>query len=808
MYVRQDWTIFCNLDTLPQAAGVQSELIKDCVVKELVDNALDASDGCTLEVKENGTLIVRDTGNGIPGKPEDIARLFSVSRPLTTSKLRRPTRGALGNGLRVVSGFVISTSGSLKVSTRGYGIHLKPLDNGTMEIVGKENWTGKGTEIEIMPHPVSSDHAGCFFEDDLFFANRTILLSNGGHFYKGKTSAHWYDSDSFYELLLSAEYRTVRDVATEFDGCSGAKAGRITELFRGRPAKSLSREEAETLLKALRDNSKPVIPKRLGLVGPSNELGPYYSHREHFAIFKPTRGKMNAKIPFLVEAWIDIETDENKVEVFVNRTYTFGTDVKLSYAWSSKDIVISIDGHWLRSLKMKSQKYNYHIFLNITTPYMPITSTGKRPDLSRFKRIIADTIEKTLEKVKKDQKADPKEPKSVKERKLTIKDIVFCNMDEAVDKVSGGGQYRFSQRQLFYVMRPFVMDETGKDPGYDTFTGYLTDYENEFGKIKGLYRDDRGSIYHPHDIDGLLSLGDLTIEKYSRPPWTFNKILYIEKEGFFQILRDEQWPEKYDCALITSKGQSTRAAKDLIDLLAESNEEINVFLIHDADAYGTVIYESFQEETRTRGARKIKVINLGLEPWEALEMNLQIENLESQTKRKSNDNFSKYLESQTKRKPTAKYINDHPSEYMGPEGILIDISETWADWLQTNRVELNAMTTPQFLEWITGKMDAQGIGKVIPPAHILNQTLESEIKDRLADDIRERILQAAGFSEKVEKAMEKMKSTIDEKADMIEDQVRMDLEENPFILWKHSVKKIGKGLMQEYSEHIDMKADA
>jgi len=796
MYVRPDWTIFCNLNTLPQAAGVQRELIKDCVVKELVDNALDASDGCTLEIKENGALIVRDTGNGIPGKPEDIARLFSVSRPLTTSKLRRPTRGALGNGLRVVSGFVISTSGSLKVSTRGHGIHLKPLDNGTMEIVGKENWTGKGTEIEIMPHSVSSDHAGCFSEDDLFFANRTILLSNGDNFYKGKTSAHWYDSDSFYELLLSAEHRTVRDVATEFDGCTGAKAGRITELFRGRPVKSLSRDEAETLLKALRDNSKPVIPKRLGLVGPSNKLGPYYARKEDSAIFKPTRGKIDAEIPFLVEAWIDAETDENRVEVFVNRTYTFGADINIS-SWVSKDVHIYIDGYRIETMKMKSQKYNYHVFLNITTPYMPIMSQGKRPDLSKFRKTIADTIEKALEKVKKGQKSDPKEPKSIKERKLTIKDIIFCNMDEAVDKVSGGGQYRFSQRQLFYVMRPFVMDETGKDPGYDTFTGYLTDYENEFGKIKGLYRDDRGSIYHPHDTDGLLSLGDLTVERYERPPWTFNKILYIEKEGFFQILRDEQWPEKYDCALITSKGQSTRAAKDLIDLLVESSEEINVFLIHDADAYGTVIYESFQEETRTRGARKIKVINLGLEPWEALEMDLQIEKLESQKKRNP---ISKYLESQKKRKPTAKYINDHPSEYMGPEGVIIDIGETWADWLQTNRIELNAMTTPQFLEWITRKMDAQGIGKVIPPKHCLIQTLRSEIKENLADDIRERILLKAGFSEKVEKAMEKMKSTIDEKADMIEDQVRMDLEKDPFILWKHSVKKIGKGLVQEYSD--------
>ena len=38
------------------------------------------------------------------------------------------------------------------------------------------------------------------------------------------------------------------------------------------------------------------------------------------------------------------------------------------------------------------------------------------------------------------------------------------------------------------------------------------------------------------------------------------------------------------------------------------------------------------------------------------------------------------------------------------------------DWLQTNRVELNAMTTPQLIEWLDEKMAEHGDGKLIPPA--------------------------------------------------------------------------------------------
>ena len=69
---------------------------------------------------------------------------------------------------------------------------------------------------------------------------------------------------------------------------------------------------------------------------------------------------------------------------------------------------------------------------------------------------------------------------------------------------------------------------------------------------------------------------------------------------------------------MSSKGFSTRAARDLIDMLAEHDEPIEVFCVHDADASGGMIYQTLQEATKARDARKIEIINLGLEPWEAM----------------------------------------------------------------------------------------------------------------------------------------------------------------------------------------------
>jgi hypothetical protein len=80
------------------------------------------------------------------------------------------------------------------------------------------------------------------------------------------------------------------------------------------------------------------------------------------------------------------------------------------------------------------------------------------------------------------------------------------------------------------------------------------------------------------------------------------------------------WPEQFDCAIATTGGYTTRAVKDLFDLLATSSEPVTVFCIHDADAAGTMIYHTLQNETKARGARKVEIVNLGLEPWEGVSM--------------------------------------------------------------------------------------------------------------------------------------------------------------------------------------------
>jgi hypothetical protein len=54
--------------------------------------------------------------------------------------------------------------------------------------------------------------------------------------------------------------------------------------------------------------------------------------------------------------------------------------------------------------------------------------------------------------------------------------------------------------------------------------------------------------------------------------------------------------------------------------MAADVEPLSVFCVHDADAYGTGIYQALQDETKARPRRRLEIHNLGLEPWEAIEM--------------------------------------------------------------------------------------------------------------------------------------------------------------------------------------------
>ena len=61
------------------------------------------------------------------------------------------------------------------------------------------------------------------------------------------------------------------------------------------------------------------------------------------------------------------------------------------------------------------------------------------------------------------------------------------------------------------------------------------------------------------------------------------------------------------------------------------------------------------------------------------------------------------------------------------------------------------MTTPQFIEWLDGKMAAYH--KLVPPPEVLESELHERIESKVRAAITERILREAGFENQVATAI-------------------------------------------------------
>jgi len=751
-------SLFFTRNGLQTWTGVQECQLIPLAVKELTDNALDAAESrkeFSVEDVEMGLIpggfYVQDCGPGM--EREDMLKAFTVRRSLFSSKrhMRLPTRGAMGNGLRVVGGVAVAFGAELTVHNNGvaYKLENDPEAEEIRIIEESPSNHSQGVRVEMV-FP-SEDAPG---EECLVWGKEALLLARSGGGYQGKPSPFWYTAADLLAYLKETD-GTIRDLVTRFDSCSEVSVKALEAL--NIPGKEeLDLGHADILLGFLRKKGKPFNPKnRIKEGSPVPGFPPSYATGT--GEYEIDGGAVI--IPFRVDAWAAVSETE-MLKLYVNRTPDPGTST-LTYSGEPKRnkrnqrflIGKGVDGSYRWGVDATVGTDPVTLIVNITTPHAPCLSFGKERDLSGIVRseVAAATVKKAVNMAVASAKGE-KAPRG--ERPVSQKDFLFARFHEAARVAGGDGKYEFSQRQLFYVMRPEFIEYFGKEPKWGTYTSILTQYENERGNIPGLYRDARGTLYVPH-INREIPIGTKSVAEFKRPEWTFHKILYCEKEGFFPTLRAAKWPEKWDCALLTSKGYASRAVKDLLDMLEDDGEAVTCFCIHDADADGTMIYQTLVEATASRGKRKVEVINLGLDPAEALTMGLPSESVEKKNRKKK----------------VARYI---PFE--------------WRSWFRKNRIELNAMTTPQFLSWLDSKMEQHGPKKLIPPSEVIREEFEAELLTKVDAAITERILKEAKAGEQIEVAFENAKEKV--LGENWEPEIIEALEENPTFGWRSPVTDI------------------
>ncbi len=364
-----------------------------------------------------------------------------------------------------------------------------------------------------------------------------------------------------------------------------------------------------------------------------------------------------------------------------------------------------------------------------------------------------------------------------KPARITIKEVAYEVMEEAYKKASSNGKYYANARQIFYAARPYILKQTDKsrlDSQYFTQT-LLKDYIEDYAPNWKIAWDARGHFREPH-TNKAIGIGGIQVEKYIHswrndssfiyketpgvkiktdtigPFCRFNSVLFIEKEGFDEILKDAKIGEKYDLAIMSTKGIPVKAC---CDLLCSLESMVNIYVLHDFDKSGFTILKTLREGTRL--ARGAKVIDLGLRFED-------IQDLPREPVYERGEENRYYLHKcGATEEEIAILARDNG--YRGCAG---------------ERVELNAMMSEELIEWLEGKLEKHGVKKTIPEESIL---IEAYNRAYFAKEMESFI------EEKENEFDEKREDTIPE--DLLE-QVRADLKEYPSHSWDEAVWNIAE----------------
>ena len=181
-------------------------------------------------------------------------------------------------------------------------------------------------------------------------------------------------------------------------------------------------------------------------------------------------------------------------------------------------------------------------------------------------------------------------------------------------------------------------------------------------------------------------------------------MLFIEKEGFGPLFAAERLAERYDLAIMSTKGMSVTAARMLLDKLCYRSLKL-ILVLHDFDVSGFSIFGTLGTTNRRYCfANNVPVIDIGLRLAD-----VELIGLESEPTDVSGNWWER---EQTLRRHGAT-----------PEEIA---------FLKSDRVELNAMTSRQLLDFVEQKLGEHGVEKLVPQDAIIESHARRLIEQRLA----------------------------------------------------------------------------
>lgn len=557
------------------------------------------------------------------------------------------------------------------------------------------------------------------------------------------TCPQWYRAEDLRALVAAylgderagGRARTVREFVAEFAGLSGsAKQRAITEAagLTGAYLRDVvdegdvSRPKIARLLDAMKAQARAVKPDALGILGEAHfvaHLVSCYRCAPESVTYRKAQGITAEGLPWVLEAAFGVFADEGRRAVKVG----------LNWSPALRDPLPDLDD------LLTEARLDYAdpviLAVHLACPRLDYTDRGKSRLVlpSEVSEALAAMI-RALTKAWKAAKRRADREDRVQERDLedmrkrnrvretSVKDAAYEVMEDAYLRASARGTLPANARQVMYAARPLVLRLTGgkcwKESSYFTqhlLPDYIAEHPDKTAGWDVVY-DARGHFAEPHTRERV-DLGTLGVRRYMRnwregvndristptldyayptagPVHRYDFALFIEKEGFTPLLEAAQIAERFDVAIMSTKGMSTTAARRLVEAL--SGKGVTILVARDLDKAGFSIAHTLANDTRRyQFSARPRVIDLGLRLVDAQAMGLESEPVQYDGKVNPREGLAE-------------------SGATTAEQKFLVAGHDWNGRWYGKRVELNAMTSNQFVVWLEAKLREHGVKKVIP----------------------------------------------------------------------------------------------
>jgi DNA topoisomerase VI subunit B len=793
------------------------------IIKELVDNALDACEDANIapsiivSVDASG-ITVTDNGPGLPASTIKDVLDFQV-RTSSREAYASPTRGAQGNALKTIVAmpFVLDGSaGRVEITVSGIThlidfavdrIKQVPVISHTEEPVECK----KGTVFKVCwpnsPRLDLAESKARFLQlaQDYTWLNPHLTLAVVWYgecttvqatvqawtkwLPSDPTSPHWYDVERLGRLVagyLSNEAtagRTVREVASEFRGLSGSSKQKAVLASANMGREPLAALVANNdidhkligqLLTAMQANSTLVKPEALGQIGREHfevQFGENACEMDSFS-YRRAAGITNG-VPWVIEvafAWCPT-LDSRRLVTGVNWSPGILNPFReLGSFEQSLDTVLTQQRCY--------QNDPLILALHLICPLVNYTDRGKSALVVTHEQgaAIAQAVVAVTKSWCKQRKSEERSASAELNRrdallrtyKMNIKDAAWQVMEAAYLKASANGTLPAHARQIMYAARPDVLLLTGKTEMKDTYfiKDLLANYIIEKGVNWNVVYDARGNFIEPHTKVSV-PLGTLQVRKYLA-----GIRQHKVRELSFDIA-EERYPtlgpkHRYQAILFIEK-------EGFMPLF----EQVKL-----AERYDLGIMST--KGTSVTAARSMldtlcsdhAVKLLVLHDFDKTGLSI-LNTLVSDTWRYQYANKIEVIDLGIRMEDTAGLVSERVNLPASAAANLRASGATDAEvkFLLTRRIELNAFASDQFITWIEAKLKQHGITKVVPDETTLGKAYR-------------RIRQQAKVQLVIDEALDNMDEDEGDVPDTLARKISELQNAEPTLTWDAALKRI------------------